>query len=232
MGMPNIRLSASRLAGALEGHCPRCYWICYHCDLPYQMPLPGIFSVIDAATKGVVRSHFDRHGRLPDWYPKIGRVVGYVRTARLHYSRFRTVDDETGITLLGSPDDVFRLRDGSYHIVDYKTAKLTPLQDDLFPRWEVQLNCYAYIAARVGLSPVSGLSLIYMEPSGIASAPARAHTAIKFVAKRRVVRLRPQRLIPPLLHTAHRILSRSRPPKSAAGCEDCTKLEELIEAIR
>jgi hypothetical protein len=227
----NIYLSARDLAGVLEGCCPRCFWISYYCELPYQMPFPGVFNVIDACTKRVVHSHFDRHGRLPDWYPKIGQVVGYVSSGRLHHSRFRTYDAETGVRLWGSPDDVFRLSDGSYHIVDYKTAKLTPVQDDLFREYEVQLNCYAYIATRVGLSPVSGLSLIFMEPKDIVPAHAGAHTALGFVAKHRAVSLRPRRLIPPLLRRARRILSRSRPPRGAAGCEDCTRLEELVDTI-
>jgi ATP-dependent exoDNAse (exonuclease V) beta subunit len=43
------------------------------------------------------------------------------------------------------PDDVFELEDSTYHIVDYKTARLTETQDELFPKYEVQINAYAYI---------------------------------------------------------------------------------------
>lgn len=225
MAAADLVLAATDLAGALPGCCPRCYWICYHCAIPYQMPFPGIFSIIDASTKQTVHRFFKRHHRLPRWYPKIGHVVSYLNNLSWE------VRDDTGITLRGRPDDVFRLRDGSYHIVDYKTAKLTPLQDDLFPKWEIQLNCYAYMAARIGYSPISGLSLIYMEPTDIASAGAAVHTALRFVAKRLPVRLQPRRLIPPLLRRAYKTLSRPRPPQGTTGCEECAKLEELVRAI-
>jgi len=202
-----IVISGRSLAGVLEGFCPRCFWIQHKCTLPYQMPFPGIFSVIDSFTKRTVHGFFDRHGRLPDWYPKIGRVVDYVKNGGLlHWSRYRITHPPTGIILTGSPDDVFKLRDGSYHIVDYKTE-------------------------RIGFKPVSGLSLIYMEPDA-ARPPLRDRgAALGFIAAHRSVELRADRIIPPLLEEVRKVLSRSTPPRGIAGCEDCEALRGLVDVV-
>ena len=56
------------------------------------------------------------------------------------------------------------MQDGSHLIVDYKTAKFTAHQDELFPMYEVQLNAYAVIGEQKGIAPVSGLALVYTEP--------------------------------------------------------------------
>src|SRR5207245_4315886 len=57
------------------------------------------------------------------------------------------------------------VRDYNSHvIVDYKTAKYTETQYELFPMYEVQLNAYAYIGNTCGLRPVTGLALVYTEP--------------------------------------------------------------------
>jgi hypothetical protein len=233
MSGDTLEVSGRALAGVLEGSCPRCFWLTYHCDIPYQMPFPGIFSVIDSHTKHLVHGHFDKYGRLPDWYPRIGRVRDYVKDSRrLHWSRYRTMDRETGIVLTGSPDDIFILRDGSHHIVDYKTARITQAQDELYEVYEVQLNAYAYIAERVGYSPVSGLSLIYMEPEPAATVLPRADTALGFRAASRSIRLQPGRVIPPLLREARQVLARSTPPRGLAGCGDCEALRRLVRIVR
>jgi len=227
-----IVISGRSLAGVLEGFCPRCFWIQHKCTLPYQMPFPGIFSVIDSFTKRTVHGFFDRHGRLPDWYPKIGRVVDYVKNGGLlHWSRYRITHPPTGIILTGSPDDVFKLRDGSYHIVDYKTARITQVQEELFETYKIQLNSYAYIAERIGFKPVSGLSLIYMEPDA-ARPPLRDRpAALGFIAAHRSVELRADRIIPPLLEEVRKVLSRSTPPRGIAGCEDCEALRGLVDVV-
>ncbi|MDI6773698.1 MAG: PD-(D/E)XK nuclease family protein [bacterium] len=227
-----VRISAKNLAAALPGECPRCFWITRHCDLPYQMPFPGVFNVIDAHVKATVHAHFNRHGRLPEWYPDIGRVTDYVRDAGLlHPTRFRVTDAHAGVTLTGAPDDVFKMRDGSYHIVDYKVARLTARQDELMSVYEVQLNGYAYIAERVGFDPVSVLSLIYLDPGAAPQPRAGKRLGLGFAATRRAVKLRPGRLIPPLLRTTGKILSRSTPPRGDASCEDCTFLRNLIRTV-
>ena len=227
---PGLRLRVRDLA-ALCGSCPRCYWIAYHLELPYQAPFPRVFNAIDASTKSAIRGHLDRHGRLPAWFPRLGPVAAYVSPDRLHWSAFRIQDPQTGLVLVGSPDDVFWMADGSYHIVDYKATKPTSPDEEPLPAYEIQLNAYAYIAERVGLAPVSGLSLIYLEPRRMLSTRTELHAALVFRAIRRSVRCDPRGIIPPLLQRASAILSSATPPAGHPGCEDCRRLTRLLRTV-
>src|ERR1017187_4198055 len=96
------------------------------------------------------------------------------------------------------------MQDGSHLIVDYKTAKFTQHQDELFPMYEVQLNAYAAIGEQKGLAPVSGLALVYTEPvtdDNTAKKDAYQNDSgflMEFSARVRRVDLAPH-AIPPLL---------------------------------
>lgn len=227
---PGLRLRVRDLA-ALGGGCPRCSWIAYHLELPYQMPLPKVFNAIDASTKSAIRSHFDRYDRLPAWFPRLGPVRAYVPPDRLHWTTFWIRDPHTGTILVGAPDDVFWMADGSYHIVDYKTTKPASPDEGPLPAYEIQLNGYAYIAERVGLAPVSGLSLVYLEPRRMLSTRTGTHAALVFRATHRSVRCDPDGIIPPLLERASSILSSPTPPRGHPECEDCRRLVRLLRAI-
>ena len=50
--------------------CPRCFWIALKCkeEFPFQIPLPGIFSTIDAYSKHLIHNYFEAHNSLPDWF--------------------------------------------------------------------------------------------------------------------------------------------------------------------
>ncbi len=216
----------------MEGCCPRCFWITHHLDVPYQVGFPGVLVEIDRATKQAIREHFDRHGRLPGWFPSLGRVVGYVAPHRLRWQVFWVEDPETGLVLRGEPDEIFRLADGSYHIVDYKTARLTEAQRAALDVYAVQLNGYAYIAKRLGYVPISGLSLVYLEPKRLLSSRDGTRAALEFNAVPRRVRLDPEGMIPPLLRRARRILMCPAPPRGDPHCSDCAALEDLLGRLR
>lgn len=228
-----LRISAKTLGSlALPEFCPRCFWIQMHVQhkLPYQI-FPGIFNSIDSYGKRLVHGWFDRHRTPPPWLAGLGKVRGY-RTPP-HYSKFGTLDSETSVVLRGSPDGILIRDDGSNLIVDYKTAKFTAQQDELFPMYEVQLNAYAYIGERAALSPVSGLALVYTEPvTDETAAQKDANTTgqgflMEFSAHILPVQLRP-RMVPKLLRRVREIYDRKRPPESAQGCEDCQRLENLF----
>jgi hypothetical protein len=202
----------------LPGFCPRCFWIALRCEgkLPYQIPFPGIFSSIDAYGKDIIHDYFDRNRKLPDW------------------SRFRYEDPATRIVLRGTPDDIFRLPDGTHHIVDYKTAKATKTQDELFPLYLVQLNVYGFIGNLRGDFPTTALSLIYVEPqTDIPSTEfdlvmSDSGFALNFTATRKKVELKAKSLIPELLERARGIYERSKPPVGADGCKNCILIERFV----
>jgi len=227
-----------RLLGelALPDPCIRCFWIKLHWQglFPFQIPMPGIFSSIDAYSKKVIHAFYDHHKVLPAWYPNLGKVTGYVDSHLLHWSKFAREDEKTKITLRGTPDDVFRISDGSFHIVDYKTAKATEKQDELFPIYDVQLNGYAYISESTSVTPVSAISLIYMEPEtevareNLPDLVSRQTYSLKFKATHKQVAFSPERKIRPLLDHARTIREMPTAPSGCADCRNCESLSRLL----
>ena len=232
--MDQIRISAKNLrALALDGFCPRCFWLKMNCrELPYQI-FPGIFSSIDSYTKKVTNIHYEKTLRIPDWFEPLGDIVKPVKAPSL--STFYIVDPVTNIKLTGVPDEVFQKKDGSYFIADYKTAKYTGNQDKLLPMYEIQLNGYAFIGERTGLKPMTGLGLVYYEPQtdlevdGLDSVLLSDGFMLPFVGKLLPIEVRPNATIPPLMKKVRQICDLPKAPEGTIGCEDCEKVNKLIE---
>ncbi len=114
------------------------------------------------------------------------------------------------------------MQDDSHLIIDYKTAKFTAHQDELFPMYEVQLNAYAVIGEQKGFAPVSGLALVYTEPvTDDATAAKDANQTdsgflMEFSAHIRPVDLAPDK-IPPLLAKVREIYRQEAPSQAARG---------------
>ena len=150
-----IRISGKNLGAlALPAVCKRCFWLKLRMafGMPYSI-FPGIFSSIDAFTKRVIHAYFDEHGTSPPWLGDLGPLVGYREPP--HFSAFNIVDEEYAILLTGMPDGIFVGPDGSFMIVDYKTAKFTANQDALLPMYDIQLNAYAIIGEQCGFASVT-----------------------------------------------------------------------------
>ena len=198
--------------------------------LPYQI-FPGIFSSIDSYGKRLVHGWFDRHGSAPPWLSGLGDIKGYRNPP--HFSKFNVLHPETSILLTGSPDGILVLGDHSNFIVDYKTARFTAQQDELFPMYEAQLNAYAYIGERCGFSPVSGLALVYTEPVTQAAAAVKDANVtgegfiLEFSAHVLPVDLKPD-LVLTLLRKVREIFDLEHPPESSQSCKDCELLEKLF----
>lgn len=232
-----IRISAKALGEiALPNFCPRCFWIKLHLHnkLPFQI-FPGIFISIDNYTKDIVHGWFDKYDSSPPWLQGLGNLVGYKKPP--HYSKFNILDRENNIMLTGSPDGVLIRSDKSHIIVDYKTAKYTGTQDKLFPMYEVQLNAYAMIGEQCDLKPISDLALVYMEPVTDESAvdDEANHRddgfAMGFNANIHKVAL-DLNIIPPLLARTREIHELNSAPSGCEGCNDCQRLEGLLEVIK
>lgn len=229
-----IRISAKNLGGlALPGFCPRCFWLGCHTDLPFESPFPGIFSSIDAYTKHVVEGWFQREGRLPGWLSQVGDVRRFLKVSS---KTFRT--DVDGVLLTGVPDAVVELADGTLTILDYKTARFTETQDELFPMYQVQLNAYALIAEATKVGRVSGLALIYFEPPLPDKMPteAAANTsgsgfAMPFAPHVLQVK-RGLEEVRELVHKVRDIWTMPRLPKGTAACGDCQALEGVFKLAK
>jgi PD-(D/E)XK nuclease superfamily len=229
----SLTISAKTLGAVdMPDFCPRCFWLEMHAEgFPYQI-FPGIFSSIDSYGKRLVHGWFDRHQSAPPWLRELGDLQSYRNPP--HFSKFRLEDRETNIVLRGTPDGILVRRDESYVIVDYKTARFTAHQDELFPMYDTQLNAYAFIAEPYGFSPVSGLALVYTEPVTDNAAVAKeanltqAGFVMEFWAHIVPVDLKPKK-IPALLRKVREIYDLKRPPKSRAGCANCALMKNLIE---
>ena len=229
-----MRISAKDLGWlATEDFCPRCFWIERHAKgLPYQMGFPGIFSSIDAYTKNIVERYFQKNGRFPPWLSEIGSAK---RIVSVKPSEFKVETD--GITLTGIPDLLFERPDGSFAIVDYKTAKYTGNQDQLMPIYQIQLNGYAYIAEAIGLKPVKDLYLVYFEPpyKETYDAITDGHTngdGFEMPFKPVIHEIkRDTKEIEKLLEKASKIYESEKLPKGLDDCKDCERLDNLITMI-
>ena len=219
--------------------CPHCAWVRFHVkNLPYQS-FPGIFSTIDRYNKLIVRNYFQRENSLPSWLNQLGEARAYVDPP--HWSRFKILDEASGVTLRGEADGIFRMADGSYTIIDYKTSKYSGAQRAMLRSYETQLNAYAFIGERLGeplgLSPVGRLALVYMEPQTEEETALNPKLAddrgftMGFAAKVVEVDLKPEKLIPPLLRKVKAIAEMDRPPAGTPACKDCQALDGLIGAL-
>jgi len=234
--LQQLTISAKDLgAFAYADPCPRCLWIQLHVKkLPYQM-FPGIFSSIDRYNKLVVNRFFLRQGRPPAWLASVGDIAETVEPPTYH--KFSVVHEETGVTLRGEADGIFRLRDGSYAIVDYKTARYTPGQEKMLPQYHAQLNGYAYLGNRLGFFPVSKIALVYMEPvtdQATASLPQSVNDKgfiLSLAAKVVPVELEPDKVIPMLLQQASALYKLPSLPTSSKNCKDCQALSDMFRAI-
>lgn len=227
-----IQISAKDIgAMALEGFCPRCFWIKRKAKkLPWQI-FPGIFSSIDAYVKRVVHKHIDLFGVSPEWLTAgPGReIIGYLPAT--HWSKFKMVDPGTGIIVSGATDDILVCDDDLGDIiVDYKTAKHTENADKLLPMYIAQLNGYADIYESMG-GKVSALQIIYCEPmTDIAEynpPMGPLGYALEFQAKTLPV-FRDGTLVPALLRLASPILAGAI-PAAGIGCKDCEALDSIIK---
>ena len=233
MATSQTQISAKTLGSlALRGFCPRCFWIQTHAKkLPYQI-FPGIFSSIDSFSKRLIHSWFDLEGKAPRWLEGIGKIKSYRNPPSA--ANFHVLDSQTSIKLTGAPDGILVMEDGSLVIIDYKTARFTAHQDELFPMYEAQLNAYAHIGKQVWKEPVSALALVYTEPAtDDASARNAANRSdngfrLPFIANIVPVDIK-SGLVPKLLSQAKHILDFPVAPAGRDGCQDCELLARLLE---
>lgn len=134
--------------------------------------------------------------------------------------------EEHGLLLTGAPDAIFERADGTLVIADYKTSRVTPNQDRLFPMYRVQLNAYAVIARKLGWNAISALALIYTEPVTTDAARREDGFALGFAAKIVPVELGEAMLTPLFAHAA-KIHALDAPPAAREGCGDCGYLEKI-----
>jgi len=232
-----VTISAKNLGQlALPDYCPRCFWLKLKMgfNLPFQI-FPGIFSTIDSYSKKITWSYYEKYKKVPPWFSEFGEFTGLVPP--IHHRNFSVIDSKTGIKLTGVPDEIFKMKDGRFFIIDYKTAKFTNTQDSLLPMYVVQLNSYAYIFEKIGMGEIGGLGLVYYEPQG--NAPTVSFDTvlledgfdIPFRAHLKKIKLDSKKVVLPLLKVVRKYAEMEKVPKGRRGCEDCEVVERMIDSI-
>lgn len=159
--MDHIRISPRHLGKMkMQDFCEKCYvvWIASGFKPPFEFPVPGIMYNLDIFEKQLVDSCFAENGYFPKWLKSLGCVEP------IQFPRKMTKDyDEFALTLVGMPDAIFKKRDGSLCVVDYKSAKYKDGNSPLIPAYEVQLLGYAELAEHYKLGKVSSAALVYFE---------------------------------------------------------------------
>ena len=235
-----IRISAKNLGQlALKNCCRKCFYIKLKLNnrMPFQI-FPGIFSSIDSYSKSICWTYYIKHNRLPPWFSDFGECDKPVKVPG--WNKFFVVDKETNIKLTGIPDEIVKKKDGSYAIIDYKTARFTTYQDVLHPMYEVQLNGYAMIAEQIGIRPISQLVLLYYEPvtdiieigrEKLNELVNEDHFMMGFRAHSLEVELDPEAVVMPLLKEVRGMVDRGVVPQGNGDCQDCGKLGGVVKLI-
>ena len=218
--------------------CPHCFWIKLRMGgkLPFARPMPGIFRDIDRYVKSIVLAHYKERGVLPEWFPYLGNVTRLEKVPK--WKDFYFTHPQLKITLRGEMDEILQLDGSGYHIIDYKTARYTVTQSELFPMFEAQLNAYAFIAKHGGFfSPVTGLSLVYLEPDTDFLLNSRLlersaeQLMLGFSPKVKSVEIKPDSFIEGLLQKATEISNLSEPPRPTPTCQNCRLVEHLSNTV-
>jgi hypothetical protein len=241
-----ITLSPSEIGKPLlEDFCPRCFWFTKKFPIkdkhPFSSPMAGILGITDKYVKDVVKWHVQILNQLPTWilnqlknfYPHLD-----FENIRLIKPTIWQVSLFNGACLLkGQPDEIIEFSDGSWFIIDYKTAALTDYQAKLRPLYEAQLNAYAYLANKKLEKPVVGLALVYFDPEyknlNDEAILHRTKEEFLFGFNPTVVpvKLMDNEWVEDLCQTLFEILSLNSPPEGRSNCEGCNLLQDWINKI-
>lgn len=212
MKQDNLRNISAKDLGKLNmpDFCPRCFWLERHLGKSPSV-FPGIFSSLDAITKRSAHRSFEQRNKAPDWL-KIPDLIDLVEGDLC----FKLPIKHGNWILIGKPDDIFKAKDNSYYMIDYKTAKFTDRQDELIPIYQVQLNAYAYLAEEYGFKPISKLFLVYCQPrEDITDDLGFELEFDTFPLEIEIDRT----LLPNLLEQAREIVSQKEMPQSYSKCK-------------
>jgi hypothetical protein len=222
-------ISAKNLGSfAMPGACQKCLWL--KARIGFNAPwgiFPGIFSTIDSFSKGISTIQI-KAGTRAKWMSKCGSIKEQLPCP--HWSKFSYKDQTSGMTLRGSPDELFRLEDGTIAILDYKTSKFTDHQDDLLPMYQTQLGAYKWLAKQTGLGDTSLTALVYFEPDPAGAVQERIVESgfqMQFNAHVLPVETNVDEVLA-LLKSAKELVSLDVPPASQEKCKDCATIEKIV----
>jgi hypothetical protein len=229
--MDTIRISPRYLGKMnLESFCPCCFWflIALGFHPPFEMPMPGIMYNLDNFEKNIVDAHFQAKGKLPNWLADLGCVEPVEFP-----SKMTCEFPDYGLTMVGMPDAVFRKKDHSLYLIDYKSARYKGEDDPFMPCYESQLLGYAHLLEASDIGKVSSAALVYFENrlGDYKGAPLDLLTkegfSVPFGVKIHPVEI-DQDGLDPLLKKFRKYADMSAPPDGVEDCKDCKRIDALL----
>ncbi len=147
------QLSRSKIDLFVE--CPRCLYL----DVARAIPRPsGPPFTLNLAVDSLMKAEFDRYRASGEPHPLFATVgldaVPFPHPDldrwRHNFTGVRWLDKETGWTLFGAVDDLWKARSGELIVADYKaTARAEmPTSNNLYPSYRRQMDVYQFLVRR------------------------------------------------------------------------------------
>lgn len=211
----NFKLSPSDLTYLYEG-CKFCFWLkVRHGISQPSMPMPGIFSAIAGRQK-----EFYADLRTEKFCPALppGKVILGEKWVQ---SKVLTGTNGSSSFIKGKFDAVLQFDDGSYGVIDFKTASPSDEKAEMYGR---QLHAYAYALENpndgaLHLTPVKKLGLIFFEPNAFEQQDLERQ-----IFSGKVVWIEVERndgRFMQFLHEVMLLLGKKDPPDSLPDCNWC-----------
>lgn len=211
---------------------PHCFWhsIALGFRHPFDMPMPGIMFNMDGFQKKLIQAHFDTKGVAPKWLASLGctEPVSFPAKMTMEFPKY-------GLTLVGMPDGLFRKKDGTLYLVDYKTARYKGADDPFMPGYETQLWGYAQLLEHHHIGTVTSAAIVYFENTltDFATKPLDLLTndGMQVPFKVRIHEVAIDRgAIEPLMKAYRMYADMAKPPEENDGCKTCERLKVLFDA--
>ena len=211
-----FRLSPSDLTFLCE-ECKRCFYL--KVARGFQRPrgpFPKIFGVIDAQMKACFEGA--RTDAVAPGIPSgtVSQGEDWVESKPLALP-----GKDSRCVIRGKFDTIVHFDDGSYGVIDYKTAERKPQQIPFYSR---QLHAYAYALEHpargsLGLAPISKLGLVVFEPSAFSRNGGCSIALDGGISWLEIPR--DEKMFLRFIGQVLSVLEKPDPPKAAPECDWC-----------
>lgn len=206
------KLSPSTLN--LFAECPRCFWL----QLRKGIARPkGPFPSLPIGMDSVIKKYFETY-RGKSTLPLIlkDKIQGKLALAMPKTLSF--LDEDSGYTLYGRPDEYLELPGELFAPLDHKTRASAP--KELLPVYQNQLDIYDYLLGKMDYRTARKAYLVYYHP-----APGILHEGFPFETTIKEIDTRPdsaEELFSKAIETLEADM-----PESSDNCEFCSWAETM-----
>ena len=210
------KLSPSDLTYLYDG-CKFCFWLKVKHGIPQpSMPMPGIFSAIAGRQKD-----FYSDKRTEEFCKELPPGVVHLGEKWVQSIPIAGKGIDARCYIKGRFDAVVKFDDGSYGVIDFKTASPSDEKAEMYGR---QLQAYTFALenpdeGQLKLTPITKLGLLFFEPSGYSQIDISAHSF-----NGRVVWIEVKRddeKFSKFIQEALKLLAEESPPSPDSDCGWC-----------